>query len=68
MLVSHQSALASLVSPTPVKHFLEQHWPERVFDAHGALSRLPALFSSKELSSFRALAAGYRGWLGFGQG
>jgi hypothetical protein len=68
MLISHQSALASLVSPMPVGRFLEQYWPERVFDAHGPLSRLPALFSSKELSSFRALAAGYRGWLGFGQG
>lgn len=68
MLVSHPSALASLVSPTPVSRFLDHYWPERVFEAHGPLSRLPPVFTSKQLSSFRALATGYRGWLGFGQG
>jgi hypothetical protein len=68
MLDTHQSALAPLVSPTPVSRFFDDYWPERVFEAHGLLSRLPAVFTSKELSSFRALAAGYRGWLGFGQG
>jgi len=68
MLVTHPSALASLVSPTPVSRFLNQYWPERVFEAHGPLSRLPSVFASTRLSSFRALATGYRGWLGFGQG
>lgn len=68
MLVTHPSVLAALVSPTTVQQFVRDYWPERVFHAHGPLSRLPAPFSSRELSSFRALASGYRGWLGFGQG
>lgn len=68
MLVHAPSTLAALVSPTPVPEFVGHYWPERVFQAHGLLSRLPEPFCSRELSSFRALAAGYRGWLGFGQG
>ena len=68
MLVTNASALAPLVAPTPVQEFLRHFWPERVFHSHGPLSRLPHPFSSQELSSFRALASGYRGWLGFGQG
>jgi hypothetical protein len=68
MLVRNGSVLSCLVAPTPVQQFLRDFWPERVFRAHGLLSRLPALFSSRELSSFRALASGYRGWLGFGHG
>ena len=68
MLVQNGSALRALVAPTPAQQFLGDFWPERVFHAHGPLSRLPALFSSRELSSFRALTSGYRGWLGFGQG
>lgn len=52
----------------PVQQFLRDYWPERVFHAHGPLSRLPGLFSSRELLSFRALASRYQGWLGFGRG
>ena len=62
------TVLGALVRPTPVQDFLRDFWPERVFYAHGPLARLPALFSSRELMSFRALAAGYQGWLGFGKG
>jgi hypothetical protein len=56
------------VAPVPVQQFFQDYWPERVFHSHGPLSRLPALFSSPELLSFRALAARYQGWLGFGRG
>lgn len=65
---SNGSVLDSLVAPTQAQHFLSDYWPEHVYHAHGPLSRLPALFSSLELSDFRTLASGYRGWLGFGQG
>jgi hypothetical protein len=68
MLVRNGSPLEALVAPTPAQQFLRDFWPERIFHAHGPLSRLPAVFTSRELSSFRALASGYRGWLGFGQG
>ena len=60
--------LGALVRPTPVQEFLREYWPERVFHSHGPLARLPALFSSPELLSFRALASRYQGWLGFGRG
>jgi ribosomal protein L16 Arg81 hydroxylase len=60
--------LAALVAPVPVRQFLRDYWPERVFHAQGPLSRLPAIFSSAELSSFTALVSRYRGWLGFGRG
>jgi ribosomal protein L16 Arg81 hydroxylase len=62
------STLSALVGPVPAQQFLRDYWPERVFHAHGPLSRLPALFSSPELLSFRALASRYQGWLGFGRG
>ena len=65
---SNGSILGALVAPVPVQQFLHDHWPERVFHAHGPLARLPALFSSPELLSFRALASRYQGWLGFGRG
>lgn len=68
MLAVPAPALAALIAPTPPELFLRDFWPERVFHTHGPLARLPAPFSSRELSSFRALAVGYRGWLGFGQG
>jgi ribosomal protein L16 Arg81 hydroxylase len=66
--IAHSPGLAALVAPVPVRQFLHDFWPERIFHAHGALSRLPALFRSPALSSFRALAQRYQGWLGFGRG
>jgi hypothetical protein len=68
MAITNGSVLDSLVTPAQAQHFLSECWPERIYYAHGPLSRLPALFSSSELSDFRALAAVYKGWLGFGQG
>lgn len=68
MLSAPVSALAALIAPTAPHIFLRDFWPERVFHTHGPLARLPAPFSARELSSFGALASGYRGWLGFGQG
>jgi hypothetical protein len=68
MSVGNGSILSALVRPVPVEEFLGSYWPERVFHSHGALSRLPALFSSPELLSFRALASRYQGWMGFGRG
>jgi len=62
------SVLSFLVAPNSVERFLRDFWPDRVFQSHGPLSRLPALFASPELSSFRALASRYRGRLGFGRG
>jgi hypothetical protein len=62
------SALAALVAPLPARQFLREYWPERSYSAHGPLSRLPAVFSSRELSSFRSLVSNYQGWLGFGRG
>lgn len=62
------SVLDTLVSPFTARQFLDEFWPERVFHAHGPLSRLPAPFTSPELSSFRALASRYHGRLGFGRG
>lgn len=64
----NRSTLASLVSPTPIDRFLKDFWPERVFHSHGPVARLPAVFSSHELSSFPALASGFHDWMGFGQG
>jgi hypothetical protein len=66
--VADSPGLAALVAPVPVRQFLQEFWPERIFESHGALSRLPAVFASPALSSFRALAAHYQGWLGFGRG
>ena len=60
--------LGALVAPVPVQEFLSDFWPERVFHSHGPMSRLPALFSSSELLSFRVLSSSYQGWLGFGKG
>ena len=62
------NVLDALVGPTPVEEFLRDFWPERVFHAHGPLSRLPTIFSSPELKTFRTLASQYQGWLGFGRG
>jgi hypothetical protein len=62
------SVLRSLVAPETIERFLREFWPEQVFHTHGPLSRLPALFTSSELSSFHALASQYRGPLGFGRG
>jgi quercetin dioxygenase-like cupin family protein len=66
--VAHSPGLAALVAPVPIRQFLQEFWPERIFHAHGSLSRLPALFRSPALSSFRALTQRYQGWLGFGRG
>ena len=65
---TNSSALAALVAPLSVRRFLNEHWPQRVFFGDGALTRLPSLFCSPELASFRALTSQYRGWLGFGRG
>ena len=65
---AYSPGLPALVSPVPVERFLQEFWPERVFQSHGALSRLPSVFRSPALSSFRGLAARYTGWLGFGRG
>ena len=62
------SVLGALFAPESPQRFLQDFWPERVFHAHGPLSRLPAPFTAPELSSFAALAASYRGQLGFGRG
>ena len=62
------AVLGALVRPLPVEVFLRDFWPERLFHAHGTLARLPPLFSSPELMSFRVLASSYQGWLGFGKG
>jgi ribosomal protein L16 Arg81 hydroxylase len=64
----YRSVLGALVAPLSIHHFLRDYWPERVYFGEGALSRLPGLFSTPELSSFGALTAHYRGWLGFGRG
>ena len=64
----NRSTLAALISPTPLERFFSEFWPERVFHSHGPLSRLPAVFSTNELSNFSALAAGFRDWMGFGNG
>ena len=66
--VATNSVLGALVAPVPIRQFLSDYWPQRVFFREGALKRLPALFSSPELASFRALTSHYRGWLGFGRG
>ena len=62
------SALAALVSPLSIRQFHSEHWPHRVFFGEGPLKRLPPLFSSPQLASFRALTSQYRGWLGFARG
>jgi hypothetical protein len=67
-VLSQGSALAALVAPLPAARFLREFWPEQSYSAHGPLSRLPSLFSSRELSSFRSLVSNYQGWLGFGRG
>ncbi len=66
--IGHTPGLSALVAPVPVRQFLQEFWPERIFQSHGALSRLPPVFRSPALASFRALAARYQGWLGFGRG
>lgn len=60
--------LHDLVSPTPVREFLEQYWPERHLASHGRIERLPKLFRSGELESFRALTERYSGRVIFGKG
>lgn len=64
----YRTTLASLVSPTSTERFFTDFWPERIFYSHGPVSRLPAIFSSRELSTFPALASSYRDWMGFGHG
>ena len=66
--IANNSALGALVAPLSIRRFLDNHWPQRVFFGEGSLARLPALFSSPQLASFRALTSHYRGWLGFGRG
>lgn len=63
---STTSILAALVAPLPLKDFLAQHWPDRVYAAHGSPGRLPAALRAPELQSVEALAAKYRGRMSFG--
>lgn len=62
------SVLGALLAPESPQRFLRECWPERVFHAHGPLSRLPAPFTAPELASFSALASCYLGRIGFGRG
>ena len=66
--VANTSALGALVAPLSIRQFLGEYWPQRVFFREGPLKRLPQLFSSPQLGSFRALTSQYRGWLGFARG
>ena len=66
--IANTAALGALVAPLSIRQFLGEYWPQRVFFREGSLNRLPPLFSSPQLASFRALTSQYRGWLGFARG
>lgn len=63
---SSTPVLAALASPHSATDFLQRHWPDKAFAAHGSPQRLPPALRVPELQSVEALAAKYRGRMSFG--
>ena len=57
--------LRSLLGADRLATFLEKHWPEDLFIAHGEKSRLPGALLDAELNDFHAIARRYKGIVSF---
>ena len=68
MFLTSKPLLASLLGPGAVDEFLTQHWPRRVYVAHGDPLRFPAALRAQELGGVHALSQCYGGTVAFKRG
>ena len=57
--------LKAMLGPEALEEFSSDHWPDRIYVAHGDRARLPEGLLDQELNQFDALSRRYKGVVSF---